>query len=64
MDDLEQKSTAILTHFVHHVLKPGNAYQFAIDYTNDPYYGVNVGIKIPTSVGVRIPTCVGIRSPS
>ena len=39
MNDLEQKSTAILTHFVHHVLKPGNAYQFAIDYTNDPYYG-------------------------
>ena len=39
MDDLEQKSTAILTHLMHHVLKPGNTYQFAIDYTNDPYYG-------------------------
>jgi len=36
MDDLEQKSTAILAHFIHHVLKPGKAYQFAIDYTNDP----------------------------
>ena len=43
MDDLEQKSTAILTHFVHHVLKPGNAYQFAIDYTHDPYYGTTSG---------------------
>jgi len=43
MDDLEQKSTAILTHLVHHVLKPGNAYQFAIDYTNDPYYGATSG---------------------
>lgn len=39
MDALEQENNAILTHFVHHVLKPGNAYQFAIDYTNDPYYG-------------------------
>jgi putative transposase len=36
MDDLEQKSTAILTHLVHHVLRPGNAYQFAIDYTTNP----------------------------
>ncbi len=36
MGELEQKSTAILTHFVHHVLKPGKSYQFAIDYTNDP----------------------------
>jgi putative transposase len=25
---------------VYPVLKPGNAYQFAIDFTNDPYYGV------------------------
>ncbi len=43
MDDLEQKNTAILTHFVHHVLKPGKAHQFAIDYTNDPYYGETTG---------------------
>lgn len=39
MADLEQKNTAILTHFVHYVLTPRSAYQFAIDYTNDPYYG-------------------------
>ncbi len=39
LDALEQKSTAILTHFIHHILKPGSAYQFAIDYINDPYYG-------------------------
>lgn len=24
---------------MYQVLKPGSAYQFAIDYTNDPYYG-------------------------
>ena len=39
VDDLEQKNTTILAHSIHHVLKSGNAYQFAIDYTNDPYYG-------------------------
>jgi len=43
MDDLEQKSTATLTHFVHHVLKLGKSYQFAIDHTNDPYYGETTG---------------------
>jgi len=36
MDDLEQKNTAILTSLIHHVLKPGNTFLFAIDYTNDP----------------------------
>ena len=39
MSKVEQKSTATLTHFVQDVLKPGTVYQFAIDYTNDPYYG-------------------------
>lgn len=39
MDELEEKSAAILAHTVYQVLKPGSAYQFAIDYTNDPYYG-------------------------
>lgn len=39
IDELEEKNTAILTHMADRVLKPGNAYQFAIDYTNDPYYG-------------------------
>lgn len=39
MDELEEKSAAIFAHTIHQVLEPGNAYQFAIDYTNDPYYG-------------------------
>jgi putative transposase len=39
MDDLEAMNTAILTHRISSVLKPGEAYTFAIDYTNDPYYG-------------------------
>lgn len=39
MDELEQKSTAILAYSMQDVLKPGTAYQFAIDYTHDPYYG-------------------------
>jgi len=43
MGELERKNTAILTSLLHHVLKPGNAYQFAIDYTNDPYYGTTAG---------------------
>lgn len=43
MDDLEQKNTAILAHSLYHVLIPRNAYQFAIDSTNDPYYGTTSG---------------------
>ena len=39
MDDLEAANTIILTHQVSSVLTPGKAYTFAIDYTNDPYYG-------------------------
>ncbi len=39
MDELEEKNAAILAHMAHKVLKPGKAYEFAIDYTNDPYYG-------------------------
>ena len=39
MDELEQKSAAILAHAMQGVLKPGTPYQFAIDYTHDPYYG-------------------------
>ena len=39
MGELEQKSTAILAHSMQGVLKPGTAYQFAIDSTHDPYYG-------------------------
>lgn len=47
MDDLEQKSTVILTSLLHHVLTPGKAYQFAIDFTNDPYYGETTGENEP-----------------
>ena len=39
MADLEAVNTAILGHNLSSVLKPGKAYTFAIDYTNDPYYG-------------------------
>ena len=39
MDELEAVNTAILAHGVSSVLTPGEAYTFAIDYTNDPYYG-------------------------
>ena len=39
MADLEAVNTAILNHELSSVLKPGRAYTFAIDYTNDPYYG-------------------------
>lgn len=37
--ELEKCSTQILTHFIDDVLKKGHAYQFAIDFTHDPYYG-------------------------
>lgn len=40
MDDLKQKNAAILTQSMHHVLKLGTVYQFAICYTNDSYYGI------------------------
>ncbi len=39
IDNLEQKNNAILTSLISHALKSGNAYRFAIDYTNDLYYG-------------------------
>ncbi len=42
MDDLEAVNTAILGHSLSSVLTPGRAYTFAIDYTNDPYYGTVV----------------------
>ena len=37
--ELGEKSAAILAHTVYQVLKPGNTYQVAIDYTIDFYYG-------------------------
>ncbi|KAF5063385.1 ISH3 family transposase ISMbu8 [anaerobic digester metagenome] len=39
MADLEAVNTAILGHNLSSVLISGKAYTFAIDYTNDPYYG-------------------------
>ena len=42
MHDLETVNTAILGHKLFSVLTPGRAYTFAIDYTNDPYYGTVV----------------------
>ena len=39
MDELEAVNTAILAHGVSSILRPGKAYTFAIDYTNDLYYG-------------------------
>ncbi|WP_052292258.1 hypothetical protein [Methanosphaerula palustris] len=39
MDDLEAVNTIILTHQVSSILTSGEADTFAIDYTNDPYYG-------------------------
>lgn len=39
IDDLEAANTAILTYQISSVLTPGEVYTFAIDYTNDPYYG-------------------------
>jgi len=39
MEDLERASAAILAYSLSSVLVPGESYQFAIDYTHDPYYG-------------------------
>jgi putative transposase len=37
--ELEQINSQILAHTVQEVLKKGRPYQFAIDFTHDPYYG-------------------------
>lgn len=39
MTELVRKNTAILTHHTKDLLVPGQSYEFAIDITNDPYYG-------------------------
>ena len=39
MDDLEAVNMAILASELSSVLTTGKAYTFAIDFTNDPYYG-------------------------
>ena len=37
--ELERINSQILTHSIQEVLKEGHPYQFAIDFTHDPYYG-------------------------
>ena len=39
IQDLEPINNQILTGYIDAVLKRGHPYQFAIDYTHDPYYG-------------------------
>ena len=39
IQDLESVNSQILTDYAYTVLKRGRPYQFAIDYTHDPYYG-------------------------
>ena len=39
LDDLEHVNSQILTNYSNIILKKGHSYQFAIDYTHDPYYG-------------------------
>ncbi len=39
ISELERMNSQILTHNVQQVLKEGHLYQFAIDFTHDPYYG-------------------------
>jgi hypothetical protein len=36
MDNLEAVNAGILTSTLSKILTPGNAYTFAIDFTNDP----------------------------
>lgn len=42
LHDLEQVKSQILAHYSNFILKRGQPYQFAIDYTHDPYYGKTV----------------------
>ena len=39
IQELESVNSQILTEYADAVLKRGRRYQFAIDYTHDPYYG-------------------------
>jgi len=52
-EELERKNTVILTSLMQYVLTPGKAYQFAIDITNDPYYGTIDGENEPYIVRSR-----------
>jgi putative transposase len=39
LDSLQKVQSKILTYTRDQILVPGKSYQFAIDFTNDPYYG-------------------------
>lgn len=39
LEELISVNEKILTHFLGNFMKSGRKYRFAIDYTNDPYYG-------------------------
>jgi len=43
LDSLQEVQSKILTYTRDQILTRGNSYQFAIDFTNDPYYGEIVG---------------------
>jgi len=43
LDSLQEIQSKILTYSKDQILVPGKSYQFAIDFTNDPYYGEIVG---------------------
>jgi putative transposase len=43
LDSLQEIQSKILTYTRDQLLVPGKSYQFAIDFTNDPYYGEIVG---------------------
>jgi len=43
LDSLQEVQSKILIYIKDQILVPGKSYQFAIDFTNDPYYGEIVG---------------------
>ena len=43
LDSLQEVQSKILANTKDQILVPGKSYQFAIDFTNDPYYGEIVG---------------------
>ena len=43
LDSLQEVQSKILTYTKDQILTRGKSYQFAIDFTNDPYYGEIVG---------------------
>lgn len=42
LDSLREVQSKILAYSQNTILKPGKSYDFAIDFTNDPYYGTAV----------------------